>query len=401
MGEQTIPENSAILEWLPGPPAARTLAGAEADPLAAGDATDAPTGAHRPVRHSSTRVDPVFVRDGRRHHRRSYSWTEFRVGIAVLVLLAAVLAWVAWRGAHPDPELFATGGDLLTPPPTTASTTTTDRGPLPSGIAAEGWKEGPVSTFDADNLYEKINGREDYYKSFGFRRLWFVSLVSEADPEEVVDIEMYDLSDAPNALGAYAGERAPGISPVVNERGLSHVDRNALYLTRGSYYVRAIGTGESPSVRAQLAHLERRFDDTLAGEPLPWAYALFVGCLGLDPGRVSYQSENAFSFGFARDVYSGLLADDETEGFVVAAGSAAAAESLALRFTEGFRSYGSPIGDSDSIAWTRDRYLGSVAGATPSGAWTLGIRGAPDLERAESSLRALEDAVRAYSGERP
>ena len=54
------------------------------------------------VRHR----DRILVRDGRRHHRRTYSPTELKSGAIVLAILALVVFWVAWKGAHPDPELF-------------------------------------------------------------------------------------------------------------------------------------------------------------------------------------------------------------------------------------------------------------------------------------------------------
>ena len=55
------------------------------------------------------RDDRVFVSDGRRHFRRTYSRTEVRAGLAVLLGLALLLVWVGWKGAHPDPSLFGEG----------------------------------------------------------------------------------------------------------------------------------------------------------------------------------------------------------------------------------------------------------------------------------------------------
>jgi hypothetical protein len=38
--------------------------------------------------------------------RKSYSVAEAKWGAVVLVLLAGLASWVAWRGAHPDPWLY-------------------------------------------------------------------------------------------------------------------------------------------------------------------------------------------------------------------------------------------------------------------------------------------------------
>lgn len=360
-----------------------------------------------------TREDRVLVRDGRRHHRPRYSVTEFRIGMGALAVLAGILVWVAWRGAHPDPSLFFGGQDLTDAGgaapgidvegraapagsgPGVArpeSAAPADRGPLPAGLAAEGWTEGRVSSFGTDNLYEKINGREGYYKSYGFERLWFVALERTDDPAVVVDVEAYDLGTANNALGAYAGERPQGGDPRVDSQGLMHFDRNALCVTRGRYYVRAIGSEESEAIQAQLSHLAAVLGEGLPGEPLPWNFALFVGQLGLPPGSVSYTPENAFSFGFAREVHSALL-PDESEIFVVAGDSPEAAAELADRFTAGFLEYGSDAGRSAGVQWIEDRYIRTVAGAKSAGAFTVGVRGAPDAAAAEAALARLETAV--------
>jgi len=356
--------------------------------------------------------DRVLVKGGRKHHRPTYSRTEFRLGMLVLVLLGSLVGWIAWRGAHPDPELYSMeenlseGGSVNVvesrPAPSlspgnapAAPAAPADRGPLPESLAADGWTEGAVSTFGVDNLYEKIDGREGYYKSFGFRRLWFVSLSRADDPATVVDVEVYDLGEVGNALGAYAGERPQGGAPDIGPDGLSHLDRNALCVTRGRFYIRAIGSDETPVVRAQLEKLRGALAGGIEGAPLPLTFGLFVGALGLAPDQVSYVAENAFSFGFAKDVYVARLEDD-TELFVVEAGTEEDASALANEFDEGFRSYGSAIDPSIGVSWTEDRYIRTVAGAKPVGRWIIGVRGAPDRAAAEDGIRRLDAAVRTF-----
>ena len=245
-----------------------------------------------------------------------------------------------------------------------------------------------MTRFDYDNLFVKIDGREGFYKSFGFEMLYFLSIVVSEDPQTVVDIELYDLGSAANAVGAYSGERSPGVSPVVGENGMQHIDRNALFLTQGRYYLRAIGSEESPDVLAQLEHIRSRFEADLPGEPLPWGYALFVGAMGLTPGAISYATENAFSFGFASNVYSAKL-DSGAELFVTPAGGEAAAVALAGRYLDGFRRYG-----ADEGLFIKDRYQGKYATAIGSGPWVVGFLRAPDAGAASGELQKLAAAVK-------
>jgi hypothetical protein len=350
--------------------------------------------------------------------RKSWSTTEAKAGAVVLLLLALLAAWVAWRGAHPDPARLADpallageaaqlpevegraapdgvsfagerdgGGSAAAPAAPSA-----DRGALPPALATEGWSEGPVARFDAANLYVKINGRADFFLSRGFRSLAFVTL---SGPEgATVDLELYDLGSAENALGAFAAERAPD-AMATTERGTSwYVARNALFLARGSSYLRAIGSDESPAVLGRLAALRRAFETGLAAGEKPWTVALFGDALGLPQDRLQYTAENAFSFGFARNVTSATLDDGETELFVVPAGDEAKATELAARFEEGFLSYGTKV-EAAGATWVKDQYLDTFAQTVAAGTMVVGVKGASDPAKASALLGKLEKAVRA------
>ena len=339
--------------------------------------------------------DRLFVRDGRRSHRRSFSLTEFRLGLGVVGVLLLITTWILWKGAHPDPALFAASVGTDAPAATMMSA---DRGPLPPSLALPGWHERMLSWFDASNLYVKINGREDYYKSFGFQRLGYVSLVQNADTTRIVDVEFFDQGSTANALGAQAGERSPEQVTRVGTSGFVNASSNAMFMTHGRFYVRAIGADTTAATRAQLEHVCRTLAAHLPGEPLPWAYALFAGQLGLEPSKVSFMPENAFSFGFARDVYSARL-DDDSEIFVAVAPTEPAAKELAAQFEAGFAELSDDVSAAQGIRWARDRYQATLAGVLADGRWVLGVRGAPDLARGRASFDRLRGGLRALPTE--
>lgn len=350
--------------------------------------------------------DRLFVKNGLRHYRRTYSLTEFRVGLVILFGLALIATWVAWRGPQADPELFSAapgqvqravvvgessgGRGLDAAGRSTGADEPKARGGVPENLAPPGWRERELTTFGPENVYEKINGREGYYKSFGFESLVFVALESETDPNLSVDLELYDQGKIENALGAFAGELPEGAAPEASELGLVHRARNALFLARGRYYARVVGSDEGPAIQAALDHLRSRLEDGLPAEPLPWAYALFAGKLRIPPGRVSYTAESAFSFTGFDDVWVALLADEETELFVSRRKDEAEAQRVMESAVQGFRAYGDPEPARAGLSWIKDRYLARYSVVVSKEAHVLGVRGAESVEAGEAELRRLE-----------
>jgi hypothetical protein len=321
-----------------------------------------------------------------------------RWSFAVLAGLAGIALWVVYKGQNPDPELFKEppgqerraedlGGQAAPGAGSGGGSADVSRGPLPEALAPEGWVERNLSVFGPDNLYEKINGREGFYKALGFERLFFLTLEKEGDASVVVDIELYDLGAANNALGAFAGEMPEGASPDVQSDGLSRIDRNALYVARGRHYARAVAADETEEIRSVLEELEKKLKVSLEGEPLPWSFALYVGQMGLGPGDVSFAKENAFSFGFATEFHIAKLGED-LEVFVAARADEAKAKALASQLEEGWMSYGEKDGP-----WVKDRYLSQLAGARSKGRITYGLRGAADKASADATLARLDAAL--------
>jgi hypothetical protein len=376
----------------------------------------------------------VFVKDGFRSFRRTYKLSEVYWGAGTGIVLLGLVAWVTWKGAHPDPSLFdmsaalegggapdqlanvdsaeRRAGQRMGAPRTNAEAAeaveqsaapgAADRGPLPSGLAAGAWREGKLGAFSADTMYVKIDGRAGYFQSFGVKSLHTLTLEGpeSGGAPSSIDIEAYDHGEARNAIGAYNGERQPGVESTVEQGSTFHVDRNAAFLARGRYYVRFIGSDESAPVVAEVRRLLDVFRRELPGEELPWGFAFFVDQLKLPASAVTYVTSNAFSLGFARDVYKASLSPadskEDMEVFVVALADAEAAKAMAAQYTEGFGSMGKPAGQGPgAVRWIEDEFLATLSGATTVERWVVGVRGAPSLERAKAELARLREGIAA------
>jgi hypothetical protein len=359
--------------------------------------------------------DRLFVRDGWRIYRRSYSLAEVRWGLASFAVLLVVAGWVVWKGRHPaDPNLFSDGASLLVAPatapvplpaaepeaepvpaPTAAAGPLPGRGPLPRGLGGSGWSEGQVAQYTEDNLYEKIDGRADYFRAFQFKRLHSVLVTSDKDSAVTVDVEMYDVSNNANALGAYSGERPPNAKVEVTAAGLHHFDRNALYLARGPFYIRVIGSDETPVVSEKLRQIAEKMLTDVGGEPLPWAYGLFIGQMNLSADKITYSAKNAFSLAFADDVWAVRPQGKETdlELFVSARSEPGAARKLSGQLHKAFLELGAPAGKAGGAALVKDQFLGLISAVKTQGKYVLGVRGAADAASAAAELGRLGKAL--------
>jgi len=369
----------------------------------------------------------VFVRDGLRSYRRSYSRSEVYWGAGIAACLVGVLLWVRYKGAHPDPSLsdmsaalvpsaspaLGASGAERTPiadrgpgsgPSSSvegkpaASEPSSDRGPLPPGLAAGAFRESKVGAYTPENLYVKIDGRAEFYLSFGVKSMHAVTF--EASSGASVEIELYDLGAANNALGAYNGERAPGAESTHDSGSTFRIDHNAAFLARGPYYARFVGSDETPEVVSEVKRLLAALSQQLPGEELPWAFSLFVDQLKLSPSQVGYARENAFSFGFARDVYKASLSpadsQENLEAFVAVKSDAAAAASAAKQYQQGFASLGSAAGKTPAgVPLFKDEFLGSFSSATSTERWVIGVSAAPSAARAHEVLQQLERGLHA------
>jgi len=273
-------------------------------------------------------------------------------------------------------------------------------------VVSEGWRvTGPSEMFDETNLYNKINGREAFYKSFGFRKLHCLSLVAVENKNLTIDLELFDLGSVENAIGALAAEASnPESPPRIEGGGMVYTTRNGGFLSRGGFYARLVGSDEDPAIRKKIADLVPVLRAAFPAGELPWAFALFAGRLELPPGSLRYEKENVFSFGFATDFYLVKLPGDGAEIYVSRRDSAAAASALADQLVKGLGAYGKPVeippGAPEGARLLRHEYLGTVDAVATVEAYVLGVRLAKTTEVAVEWLGRLRNGLSAPTVER-
>ena len=354
------------------------------------------------------RHDRIFTRDRRRHFRRRYSLMEVRYSLLVFLGLAALVLWIAYRGAHPDPSLFAVDIDLLASStaaqpkdvPRTGHVFRKERGKHPASdlsglvsVIGPTWAVRSIDEYAADEMYKKINGRAGYFISFDCTSLLTATLSLQENDDVSMNVEVYVFDKPEGALGAYMGERQADTETDVRGGSVGHIARNALFLVRGRRYVRAIGSNESSIVRQALVSLRRGTNERYAGEKRSWAYELLSDKLGYDAGKVEFTYRNAFSFGFANKVYTVEADEQGTRLFVSREISRSIAVEIAKKYADGFSSLG-PCTKSRGLQWCRSRFAELWSTARSIGPMVVGVSDAPNVKRGVVLLGRFLKAVK-------
>lgn len=316
------------------------------------------------------------------------SKTEKALGVVILLIVVGIGVTIYVSGRHYNPDLFRLDPDLLKKAKetegvqvaggerrqnrrvsldgeptgeasggndknTTASTSesgaasannATKEGDafIPVEIAGLSWKRKPqIDKFTTDNLYDKVDGRENLYKSFEFQLLLAVDYNFSDDPNRFIQVELYDMTSPKSALGVFSAERPPHPNPakIGND---AYTETNGAFFWKGKYYVRVIGSDDEKTTEEAATKIAKTIaeklpesKDTGATEnPLPKENQV--------ANSFSIIPEAAFGQSFLRNVYSARYKIDNVEltGFVMSNDSPDKAKSIVKQYQESMASFG-------------------------------------------------------------
>jgi hypothetical protein len=193
-----------------------------------------------------------------------------------LIVLCLSIGLVAWSGVSPGAPV----ADLRTLLP---------RQGLPSGWALA---EGPRA-YSKKTLFEHVNGQAVLYLSYGFQRSVFAVFQNVKEPENQIEVDIYDLGNVLNAFGVFSRFRSDDRPGGV---GLdSYVDDRSFIFYMGRYFVMLYATEANASVLKQMAMtLSSKIVDS---SPPPGEIDLFPKN-GLKTGSIQYFPEGLLGHSF-------------------------------------------------------------------------------------------------------
>ncbi len=159
---------------------------------------------------------------------------------------------------------------------------------LPDGITPA----GDIERFDADNLYEKIDGKADLYLASGFRELRCRRFQAAGGQIEAF---VYDMGEAKNAMAVYLAQKRKNVREM-DLPDASYLTANALYLMRGSYYVELVADAAGDEMTKAMTALAKKFIEATAASGETFDEKQLFPPDGLDRENITLIAKEAFGF---------------------------------------------------------------------------------------------------------
>lgn len=301
----------------------------------------------------------------------------------ILLLLASIAGWVAWRGAH-APSGHSREQDLkdaFKPPQTLA-----------------GYTLRRLEYFTSANLHEYINGQAPRYFQFGFKSLTVAEFFAPKTKGASLVVDLYNMGARHNAYGIWIDGRGEEEADL-KAGNAGYTSGNMAAFWKGTWFVR---------IRALTDEDQSRLVQKAAEEAAEWIddgagqleeFAAFPKD-GLVAGAQSYQNEAAFGLAYLNGAF---VSEYDLQGrkyrlFYADAGDAAKAVQLLREHAKFLASGGkveaSKLDGAELFVWGKEKYTGPSYFAARGGI-VAGCFGLDDRATAEALVKALLTRVKA------
>ena len=229
---------------------------------------------------------------------------ESVISILILGLLLLIGLGVFIRQFDVDMGRF--GIDTTTAGPLLEQTEPNTQEPALDALMPDGFKKfSEIETYDAGNLYEKINGKAPSYTESGFVKLFTRRLISKDNESLWMELFVFDMAAIRNAFSIYSVQkRADALMFAFAKPQPCYRTSNGLYFVHGRFYVELIGSTESAALDKAMAEIAVKFASQIAVDDAKITeFALFPeeDCV---QGSFKLYLANAFGFDGFTDIFT-------------------------------------------------------------------------------------------------
>ncbi len=196
---------------------------------------------------------------------------------------------------------------------------------LPLSDVPTGWAVGKLGdkhleTFNAANLYDKIDGRAESFVQYDVQGMAYANFHPGDDDSNEVQLYIFEMSDPLKAFGKYGSEKPPNVEDVaVGEEG--YTTAGSVMFHQGKYYTQIVSTSDDP----KFAEFSLALARTVADRIHPGASSKSAGAAteavaekaaaatptalfkllpdGPNKDRPQYIAQDVFGYSFLSDVF--------------------------------------------------------------------------------------------------
>lgn len=283
---------------------------------------------------------------------------------------------------------------------------------LPLTDLPEGWTIGKLGerhleTFNAENLFEKIDGRAESFIQYDVRGMAYTYFHPTGDDSNELQLYIFEMANDLKALGKYGSEKPEETKPVqVGTEGYSA--SGSLLFRTGKYYTQIVSTKDDPKFNEFALAIAKRVAAAQGagstegtkegGEAMAGPDAIFA-VLPTGDGKANskYVAQDVFGYAFLSDVF---MADYQSggstwQGFLRPYASAEEAKSMYDKYLETVKADGAKVTTEtpkDCDAMVVSSNIGLVDVVFLKGNTLAGVNGATEAKP------ALEFAKRFAAG---
>jgi hypothetical protein len=170
-----------------------------------------------------------------------------------------------------------------------------------------------AEVYNAENLYEKIDGKAPLYTESGFEKLYARRFANPADPNLAMELYLFDMGNIRNAFSVYSLQRRAD-AETLPDFTFAYKTSNALYLVHGRYYAEIIGFSESTGLSKAILEVSRNIRNNIPIDKNAKIPELgFFPQENLVAGSAKFYLASAFGFeGLTNTFTAAYKIDDQT-----------------------------------------------------------------------------------------
>jgi hypothetical protein len=262
---------------------------------------------------------------------------------------------------------------------------------------------GPLETFDATNLSDKINGKAELYLTAGFVRLYTQRFKDKAAGDVWLEVFVYDMQTTQNAFSVFSAQRREGAQTVTIGQ-YAYQTQNALFFVHGPFYVEIIASDVSPDIMEPMIRFAGAFIEKHPVKTQTITEKELFPEKGLIQNSISLIAADAFGYDRFDQIFTATyrLKGIELSAFFSRRKTSREAQELATAYLDFLTAFGGEPADADLgiKAAKMIHILDTYEIVFSHGAYLAGVREAAEKQPARELAIRLFNRIKEVNHER-